>query len=318
LIVHWDDVEPSRRDIGPLRFDRFDLGTAAGSVTVGVTREQVDPGGHSSPLHVEGAEEEIFYVLAGSGLSVQDDGETRHAHEVGPGDCLVHLVGEEAHTLVAGPDGLDVLAFGERSDPTLTYLPRAGVVRMGVTLEVPEGPHPFEREAAAGELDLPETSERPPSIVNVADVDVLERHRETTHSDWRDLGRAAGSVRTGLKHITVSPGKLTAPPHCHSAEEELFVVLEGDGELELLPAPYVPWGAEAEQHPVRAGSVVARPAGTRIAHTFRAGRDGLNLLAYGTRDPSDIAYYPRSRKLFLRGAGVIVRAEHVDYWEGEE
>ena len=285
---------------------------------MGVTREKVDPGGHSSPLHVEGDEEEIFYVLAGSGLSVQDDGETRRAYQVGAGDCLVHLAGEEAHTLVAGPDGLDVLAFGERSAPTLTYLPRAGVVRRGVTLEVLEGPHPFEREAAAGELELPEPSERPSSIVNVAAVGILERHRKTTHSDWRDLGRAAGSARTGLKHITVSPGKLTAPPHCHSAEEELFVVLDGDGELELLPAPYVPWGEEAERHPVRAGSVVARPAGTRMAHTFRAGGDGLTLLAYGTRDPNDIAYYPRSRKLYLRGAGVIVRAEHVDYWEGEE
>lgn len=317
MIAHWDEVEADRRDVGPLRFDRFDLGSAAGSVTIGVTREQVDPGGHSSPLHVEGDEEEIFFVLSGSALSVQDDGDMR-VHEVGPGDCLVHLVGEEAHTLVAGPDGLDVLAFGERSEPTLTYLPRAGVVRMGVTLEVPDGPHPFEREAAAGELELPEPGLRPATIVNVEDVDVLERHRETTHSDWRDLGRAAGSVRTGLKHVTVSPSKLMAPPHCHSAEEELFVVLDGDGLLELLPAPYVPWGAEPENHAVRAGSIVSRPAGSRIAHAFRAGDDGLTVLAYGTRDPNDMAYYPRSKKLYLRGAGAIVRVEHVDYWDGEE
>ena len=33
-------------------------------------------------------------------------------YEVRAGDCLVHLGGEDAHTLVAGPDGLDVLAFG--------------------------------------------------------------------------------------------------------------------------------------------------------------------------------------------------------------
>jgi uncharacterized cupin superfamily protein len=120
LIAHWDQVEATRRDVGPLRFDRFDLGTAAGSVTVGVTRELVDPGGHSSPLHVEGDEEEIFYVLGGSGLSVQDDGASIRAFEVAEGDCLVHLAGEEAHTLVAGPDGLDVLAFGERASPALT------------------------------------------------------------------------------------------------------------------------------------------------------------------------------------------------------
>jgi hypothetical protein len=34
--------------------------------------------------------------------------------EVGPGTCLVQLATGPAHTLVAGQDGLDVLAYGER------------------------------------------------------------------------------------------------------------------------------------------------------------------------------------------------------------
>ena len=50
------------------------------------------------------------------------------------------------------------------------------------------------------------------------------------------------------------------PPHCHGAEEELFVVLEGDGTLEL----------GEERLPMRPGSVVSRPAGSGVAHTFRA------------------------------------------------
>ena len=37
------------------------------------------------------------------------------------------------------------------------------------------------------------------------------------------------------------------------------------------------------------------------------------MLVYGTREPNDIAYYPHSRKLFFRGVGVIVDAEHVPY-----
>ena len=65
------------------------------------------------------------------------------------------------------------------------------------------------------------------------------------------------------------------------------------------------------------GSTVARPAGTRVAHAFRAGPDGLTLLAYGTRDPNDIAYYPRSNKVYLRGVGVLARVEPLDYWDGE-
>ncbi len=62
----------------------------------------------------------------------------------------------------------------------------------------------------------------------------------------------------------------------------------------------------------------ARPAGTGIAHTFRAGSDGLTYLAYGTRDTNDITYYPKSNKVYLRGVGVIGRIEKLDYWDGEE
>jgi hypothetical protein len=35
---------------------------------------------------------------------------------------------------------------------------------------------------------------------------------------------------------------------------------------------------------LRAGSVVARPPGTGVAHAFRAGEPGMTLLMYGTRD----------------------------------
>lgn len=133
---------------------------------IGVARLQIEPGKRSSPVHVELDEEEIFYVLGGSGLSWQD-GKTC---EVGPGDCLLHLAAEETHTLIAGADGLDVLAFGERTSTTATFLPRAGVLRMDVTVEVPNGAHPWEREAAAGELES-EPGPRPATIVNLRDVE---------------------------------------------------------------------------------------------------------------------------------------------------
>jgi uncharacterized cupin superfamily protein len=74
---------------------------------------------------------------------------------------------------------------------------------------------------------------------------------------------------------------------------------------------------EREDFPVRAGHVVARPAGTKVAHAFRAGENGLTFLAYGTREPNDIAYYPRSNKIYWRGVGLIGRVEHLDYDDGE-
>ena len=55
-----------------------------------------------------------------------------------------------------------------------------------------------------------------------------------------------------------------------------------------------------------------------FAHTFRAGENGLTLLAYGTREPGDVCFYPRSNKLSFRGVGVIGRIEQLDYWDGED
>ena len=317
MIAHWDEVPRELLEEGPLGGHWTDLGTAAGSVTVGVNRVEILPGKRSTPVHSEGEEEEISYVLGGSGLSYQE-GET---YEVGPGDCLVHLASEHTHTLVAGEEGLDVLAFGMRAYAEMGYLPRAGVMRHGrATIDLsPDDRHPWEREAAAGELELPPPSPRPARIVNVADVAADERRGATVAVDQRHLARAAGSERTGLNHHTVPAGMLNVPPHCHAAEEEIFVVLEGTGSLELTPAPrQAAYGVDPSEHEVRAGSVVARPAGTGIAHTFRAGPDGLTLLAYGTRDPNDICYYPRSRKISWRGVGLIARIEHVDYWEDED
>ena len=321
MITNWDELEGSRRDRDHIAATWTRL-SGPNSVTVGVNRVRIDPGMWSTPLHLEGSEEEIFYVLAGSGRSVQSEGGGLEAYEVGPGDCLVHLALEHAHTLQAGPDGLEVLVFGERHYAANTLLPNAGVSWLGPTwvLAGAEEDHPWTREAAAGPPQVDRISPRPRRIVNVGDVEAKARERGDVGCEWRDLGRAAGSERTGIKHITIAPGKLAAPPHCHSAEEELFVVLEGTGTVELSAAPRGSEGysTDPEHHRVRAGSTVARPAASRVAHAFRAGPEGLTLLAYGTREPNDIAYYPRSNKVYLRGVGVVARVEPLDYWDGED
>ena len=320
MITHWEELESRRQERGHIAAEWTAL-SGAHSDMVGVKRIRIDPGKWATPLHLEGCEEEIFYVLAGDGVSVQDAGEGPEAYAVAVGDCLVHRALEHAHTLQGGPNGIDVLAFGQRSYAANTLLPRAGVSWLGSTWVLQGAPedHPWTREAAVGPPEVGDPSPRPERIVNVADVPVRERHRTTVVSDWRDLGRAAGSERTGLKHIAVSPGKLSVPPHCHSAEEEIFVVLEGGGTLELYPSPRAADdGAERSTHPVQAGSTVCRRPGTGIAHTFRAGADGLTLLAYGPREPNDIVYYPRSGKVSFRGVGLIARVEPLGYWDGEE
>ena len=46
--------------------------------------------------------------------------------------------------------------------------------------------------------------------------------------------------------------------------------------------------------------------------------NGLLVLAFGTRDPRDVTYYPRSRKVSFRGIGLIGRLDVLDYWDGED
>jgi uncharacterized cupin superfamily protein len=282
---------------------------------VGVKRIRVEPGHWSTPAHVHGRDEEIFFVLGGHGLSWQD-GET---YEVREGDCLVHLANGRTHTLQAGQHGLDVLAFGTRERDEAAYLPRAGVLWLGRHYVDAADPDraPWEREAEAGPPPLPDApSDRPPSIVNLADVAPEPEDRPGYVTVDRQPGDAAGAIRAGLNHQVVEPGQRNCPAHCHSAEEELFVILDGSGRLELQPVD--PPGAAVETHEVRRGHVISRPPRTRVAHSFVAGAEGLSLLLYGTREPNDIAFYPRSRKVYFRGVGLMTRLDQLDYWEGEE
>ena len=68
---------------------------------------------------------------------------------------------------------------------------------------------------------------------------------------------------------------------------------------------------------MRRGHVISRPPGTRISHCLRTGESPLTYLAYGTREPNDMCYYPRSNKIFFRGLGLIARLEALEYGDGE-
>jgi uncharacterized cupin superfamily protein len=310
-IARLDEGRRREVEAGHLRSRWTYVGEAAGCVKVGVRRIELPAGGWSTPAHEHGLDEEIFYVLSGRGLSWQ----AGEVCEVGPGDCIVYLARGGAHTLHA-LEPLDVLAFGERHEDESVGFPRLGMSYVGgrMTDSIPgltDGkPTQFVREAELGPPPLPEGAPgpRPPTVVNVEDVEAVTVERPRVARTRRNLGRAAGSITTGIQHVQVASGMQSAPAHCHSVEEEIFVILDGDGVLVL----------GEEETPVRAGHVIARPASTGVAHAFRAGEAGLTYLAYGTRDPADVCYYPRSNKLAFRGVHVIARLERLDYWDGED
>ena len=312
MLAHWDEVEWSRRAKGEMDGEWQRLGDAAGTVGVGVNRVRVAPGKLPTPPHSHGASEELYYVLAGSGLAWQDGS----VHEVRPRDCVIHRPDEHEHTFVAGDDGLDLLVFGTRHPTELGWLPRSRAIRLGWPWVEGRDDDPWDVEAQVEPLEVGEPAPRPDNIVNVDEVELEE---SIAGRLWTaSLATRERSVLAGLHWERVEPGRANGLPHCHSEEEEVFVMLEGAGFLELWPAPIQrERGSAREDVPVRAGHVVARPPATRIGHRFRAGPDGLTMLTYGTRRPNDICWYPRSNTVFLRGIGVVARLEPLDYGDGE-
>ena len=195
-------------------------------------------------------------------------------------DCVVRPVPHDPETLRAGGEGLTVLVFA-----------------------TPAEPPPFH----SGE---PEPSQ-------VLNLDSAEPSYEGEAGMWVRFARQAGAEHAGVNYGRLEPGHAGAPPHCHSADEELFVVLEGGGMLELWPSPALAEESPREERQIQAGHVISRPPSTGISHFFRAGSAGMTFLAYGTRRQNDVCYYPRSNKIFWRGLGLIARLEPLDYDDGE-
>jgi uncharacterized cupin superfamily protein len=302
VLTHWDEVEGRHREKGPMAATWQRLGDTAGAKGLGLNRVRVEPGRLPTPPHSHGRSEEMYYVLGGSGLLWQDEA----VCEVRAGDLIVQVADHHEHTFRGGSEGLDYLVFGTRHPVEYGWLPRSRAIRLSWPWVEGRDDDPWDVEAMVGELEFAEPGERPANVVALEDVPLDE-------DGERPLAAAAGSDRSGLNWIRREAGKRGCPPHCHSAETEAFVVLEGSGTLELV---HVQRG-DREDHELRPGHIVARPPGTRVAHSILAGPEGITYLAYGTREPNDIAYYPRSNKIYFRGVGLMTRLEQLEYDDGE-
>lgn len=304
VTAHWDDAPARRHDVGPMGADWDMLGAAAGCDRVGLRRIRVWPGRQSTPPHSHFGEEEIFAVVRGSGWCWQEDG----VYALAEGDVVLHPPGGPAHTIVAGPDGIDVLAFGDNLRHEAARFPRIDAAWAGGIVFDTHAAGPvrqFHLEAErAGAVEIPaQPDPRPETLARLDEVGVVEFRRDRADSRARFVARALGARRTALNHVEIAAGAEAAPSHCHSAIEELFVVVGGDGVLLL--------GDDEQEHPVRTGSLVCRPAGTGVPHAFRAGGRGMTAWMYSDRDPNDACWYPRSGEVVLRGLGVAIDAAYV-------
>lgn len=294
-LSHWDDAPSETSDLDTIGGHEQWLSGAVGSRRLGASRQQIPAGKASTPQHAE--DEEVFYILGGSGWSVQTNG----CFAIGAGDVVYYHPFEIAHTIVAGDEGIDYIAMGTTEGPRgLAHFPRLNKVKVYDHLLEGDQTHQWELENALDRIEVKDPpDDRPKTIVNIADAESID-YGETIA---RRFLTAMGAHGIALNHAQMRPGAGAAPAHCHSHEEELFVVIDGDGVVTLGD----------EEHPVRTGSVVGRPPGTGVAHSFRAGDGGMSLLMFSDKHPGDMTFYPDWGKVTLRGLGVTFKPEIVPW-----
>ena len=168
-------------------------------------------------------------------------------------------------------------------------------------------------------------------ILNIEDVSFTPRSPDfAPKGDLADqyevhVGRVAsliGATKLGYNITIIPPGKSAYPFHSHRTNEEMFFVLEGNGEIRFA----------GETYPIRDGDFIAcPPGGPEAAHQIRnVGSKDLKFLAVSTTLSPEINEYPDSKKFgvyadFPSGTSDEIEyfsfqgreSMNLDYWDGE-
>jgi uncharacterized cupin superfamily protein len=132
------------------------------------------------------------------------------------------------------------------------------------------------------------------------------------------LGAHIGAKKLGYNLTVLPPGKAQCPFHNHHGEEEMFFILEGEGELRLGD----------QRYPLRKHDIVACPTGgPETAHQIiNTGKETMRYLALSNLCELEACEYPDSQKVLIvsdkdgkRLMRGMFRAETtVDYYDREE
>lgn len=155
-------------------------------------------------------------------------------------------------------------------------------------------------------------------FVNLADVEFDDTEDSGYYSSRRAMFSARiGARKLGYNLTELPPGKAQCPFHAHREEEEMFLILEGEGELRF----------GTERHAIRALDVIACPTGgPEVAHQIiNTGTVPMRYLSLSNLAAMEICEYPDSNKVGLwvsapEGTGLrkMFRGETtVDYYDRE-
>jgi uncharacterized cupin superfamily protein len=284
--IHVDDVSAESWEHGECKARRWRLAAAVGAARLGIAVVEIAPGRRSTPPHSHADEDEAFLVLAGSGISYQTSGSRDvRAYEIGVDDLLWHPANGDAHTLIAGQQGLSVLVAAEGSRTNITYLPRTRQFWLGPRWSPGDTKHPFVADAELGPLEVPDPDpQRAPSIRNLRELPVREGREGPLAWSTRGV-HDMGGARLVLAQDSMPPSSHNTKLHFHSAREEAWYVRAGTGVARLAE----------EGFPLRPGSFWLARENTGVGHRVEVGPQGMELVTIGDMIPGDVRVYPEER-----------------------
>src|SRR5215831_16796256 len=160
----------------------------------------------------------------------------------------------------------------------------------------------------------------PRTIMNMDEVPLIERGNGKQFAvKWGRVAPLLGLSGLGCAVHVVPAGKKAFPFHRHPVMDALFFIGSGEGEYRFGD----------ERRPVRAGDIVAAPAGTQAHQLINTGRDDLRYLGISSMAGVDVGDYPDSKKIAV-AAGVknadfktatyvgLGRIAPTDYYDGED
>jgi uncharacterized cupin superfamily protein len=155
-------------------------------------------------------------------------------------------------------------------------------------------------------------------FVNLADVEFTDIEENGYYTSKRaQFSASIGARKLGYNFTELPPGKSQCPFHSHREEEEMFLILEGEGELRFGD----------KRFKIRRHDVIACPTGgAEVAHQIiNTGTTTMRYLSLSNNSNTEICEYPDSNKVGVFVAGSespglrkMFRAENtVEYYERE-
>ncbi len=160
-------------------------------------------------------------------------------------------------------------------------------------------------------------------VLNIDDAELMDfvSPNEKFKARLGRMGPALGAENLGAMLTIVEPGKRAFPFHVHHATEEMFFVIEGEGEYRFGEDVY----------PIRKGDLLSAPCGgpERAHQIINTSKDTLKYLAISAGGKMDVVEYPDSGKFAAfsseDGSREKARVRYVgrassavDYFDGED